>query len=130
MPNRSLRACSYPGCSNLVRSGRCDKHQAQTTIDRHVPEHQRLYSSPRWKVRRRNQLAKHPWCVSCLATGIHTPATDVDHIIPHRGNDHLFFYGAVQSLCRSCHSKKTAQETGGAKKVSVGGTREIGRAHV
>ena len=38
-------------------------------------------------------------------------AKEVDHIIPHRGDMQLFWDVANwQGLCKSCHSKKTAQE--------------------
>jgi 5-methylcytosine-specific restriction protein A len=51
-------------------------------------------------------LRNHPLCVHCLAAGITTAAIDVDHIIPKRegGTDHP---ANLQSLCHSCHSKKT-----------------------
>ncbi|MCR8827199.1 HNH endonuclease [Photobacterium sp. TY 1-4] len=39
------------------------------------------------------------------------PATDVDHITPHKGDRRLFFdQSNWQSLCKSCHSRKTARE--------------------
>ena len=49
------------------------------------------------------------------------PATEVDHIIPlrHGGGNKL---ENLQSLCKSCHSSKTAVENnwgGGAKISSV-----------
>lgn len=37
------------------------------------------------------------------------PATDVDHVIPHRGNERLFWNEQNwQALCYECHSQKTA----------------------
>jgi 5-methylcytosine-specific restriction protein A len=37
-------------------------------------------------------------------------ATDVDHVIPHRGNERLFWdEGNWQALCHECHSAKTAR---------------------
>lgn len=40
--------------------------------------------------------------------------TDVDHIVPHRGDPELLYDEAnLQSLCHECHSKKTAREDGG-----------------
>ena len=39
------------------------------------------------------------------------PATDVDHIIPHRGDKKLFWdSGNWQSLCHECHSRKSYSE--------------------
>jgi 5-methylcytosine-specific restriction protein A len=38
-------------------------------------------------------------------------ATEVDHIIPHKGDMKLFWDSDNwQGLCKSCHSKKTAKE--------------------
>jgi len=109
MPNAALKACAYPGCIQLVQHGHCDVHRS-TEHDYHNPEHQRLYNSRRWKARRARQLAREPWCAECLRVNIYVPATDVDHIIPHRGDVHIFFSGSLQSLCRACHSRKTAGE--------------------
>ncbi|NMA84113.1 MAG: HNH endonuclease [Epulopiscium sp.] len=35
----------------------------------------------------------------------------VDHIKPHKGNEDLFYdINNLQSLCKSCHDRKTAKE--------------------
>lgn len=42
------------------------------------------------------------------------PAEITDHVIPHRGNSKLFWdVKNLQSLCFSCHNKKTALEKQG-----------------
>lgn len=107
MPTAPLKPCSYPGCSELVQRGRCARHPYE---DAHDPDSQRLYSTARWKRRRAAQLRKQPWCEECQRSDVWTPATDADHIVPHRGDERLFFTGALQSLCHTCHSKKTATE--------------------
>lgn len=114
MPNSALRPCSYPGCSNLVRSGtgRCETHPYQV-IDQHIQDHQKLYNTARWKRIRAAELTLHPWCAECLRANIYTPATELDHIIPHRGDPARFFAGPFQSLCHVCHSRKTANEVFG-----------------
>lgn len=62
-----------------------------------------------WKRLRALVLGSHPICVACHMA----PATHVDHIVPHRGDDRLFFDPAnLQALCRSCHSSKTAKQDG------------------
>jgi len=42
------------------------------------------------------------------------PATDVDHIVPHKGNWELFLGGEnfenLAGLCHAHHSEKTAKE--------------------
>ena len=82
--------------------------------DRRSPEAQqyrRLYKTSRWQKLREQQLRRHPLCAKCQARGHVTPATVADHIEPHKGNERLFFQGALQSLCASCHSSaKQAEE--------------------
>ncbi len=57
------------------------------------------------------QLTLEPYCRECARHGITTRATDVDHIIPHRGDRRLFYDETnLQSLCHSCHSRKTLAE--------------------
>jgi 5-methylcytosine-specific restriction protein A len=109
MPTAAKRPCSYPGCHNLVKSGRCADHR-QAEVTYHNPDHQRLYGTARWKRIRVAQLAKEPFCEECLRANIYTPATDVDHVKRHEGDPVLFFTGKLQSLCHACHSKKTAKE--------------------
>lgn len=68
----------------------------------------------RWRKFRASWLRKNPLCVRCQADGKVTEATVVDHVIPHRGDQALFWKaGNHQSLCASCHSRKTALEDGG-----------------
>jgi len=75
-------------------------------------EHQNLYNTAKWKRYRVKHLTQQPRCVMCLAMNRHTPATEVDHIIPHCGDSVLFWdTNNYQSLCNSCHSQKTYYET-------------------
>lgn len=62
----------------------------------------------RWRRARRLHLAEHPLCAECERQGITTAATVVDHIVPHRGDERLFWNTANwQSLCKTCHDAKT-----------------------
>lgn len=82
-----------------------DRHM-DSDVDRGTPN-ERGYTY-RWQQARLRYLHKHPLCTHCSAKGIVTVATDVDHIIPHRGNHKLFWDESNwQSLCHSCHSVKT-----------------------
>ncbi|WP_010584429.1 HNH endonuclease signature motif containing protein [Schlesneria paludicola] len=59
---------------------------------------------------RANQLSKEPLCRTCQQAGRIRPATDVDHIRRHGGKWSLFCDASnLQSLCKSCHSEKTAR---------------------
>lgn len=117
MPQRALQPCAYHGCPTLVTSGYCTTHRPMrgAEVNYHDRESQRLYSTVRWQRRREQQLSTQPWCEECLRANIYTPATDVDHVLPHRGDEELFFTGKVQSLCKNCHSRKTISEVNGRK---------------
>jgi 5-methylcytosine-specific restriction protein A len=109
MPYSSLRKCTYPGCNVLVKSGRCPAHSTKRIV--RDPKVKKLYNDRRWKSMRAAQLAKDPWCRDCLGRGVHTPATEVDHVRSHHGDPGLFFdVNNLQSLCKMDHSKKTAEE--------------------
>lgn len=109
-PMRSLRACAYPGCGELVRSGYCTSHRkVEVVTSPRDPRVQRLYDRT-WQKRRNAQLAREPWCKDCMVNGIYTPATEVHHEHRHRGNRVVFNTSPLTSLCDSCHSKRTAVE--------------------
>ncbi len=89
----------------------CPKHRRDESIDydsRRLNSNQRGYDS-KWYRARGQFLAKHPICAQCEREGRITPATVVDHIIPHRGDRKLFWdAGNWQPLCKRCHDRKTA----------------------
>jgi len=61
-------------------------------------------------------LKANPLCLRCLEEGKTVPATEIDHVKPHRGNmDRFWDYYNWMALCRSCHSRKTYLETIGGK---------------
>lgn len=111
MPTKPKTPCKHPGCPNLVPSGTmyCDEHKALH------PESVRSASGRgygrAWQRERRRFLAAHPLCEECLKQGRYTKATDVDHVIAHRGDADLFWdVGNWRALCHACHSKKTSRE--------------------
>lgn len=78
-----------------------------------------------WREARQFILRENPWCVFCVRSGRRTPATVVDHIIPHRGD--LKLYGDIenlQGLCKSCHAsvKQTLERSGSLRGCDVDGT--------
>jgi 5-methylcytosine-specific restriction protein A len=99
----------------LAIDGRCDRHRRaeQREIDaRRGTRTSRGYDN-RWARARAGFLRAHPLCVQCEADGRVTAATVVDHIRPHKGNQALFWdQSNWQSLCASCHSRKTAATDG------------------
>ena len=62
----------------------------------------------KWREARKLFLQRNPLCQNCLKNGKVTPATVVDHIVPHRGDPILFWdQENWQALCKSCHDSKT-----------------------
>jgi 5-methylcytosine-specific restriction protein A len=77
------------------------------------PAWHKWYTTPTWRLLRAEVLHASPWCAACLSAGRYVPAAEVDHIVPHRGDWTLFTDRAnLQPLCRTCHSRKTAAESG------------------
>jgi 5-methylcytosine-specific restriction endonuclease McrA len=68
------------------------------------PEYKKLYNSSAWHRLRTRQLRDHPLCADHLEGGRTVVATIVDHKVPHRGSEVLFFdEDNLQSLCKPCH---------------------------
>lgn len=111
MPNRPLRPCRHYGCPELTndKSGYCEEHRRDNgDYDRYRGSPTERGYNYRWEKARVRFLKEHPLCVDCLKEGIYTPATQVDHIIPHRGDPLLFWDEENwQPLCAHHHSKKT-----------------------
>lgn len=108
MPRTPKRPCRYPGCPNLCDSGvYCREHSSFSADRLRGNATERGYGS-RWRAARGRFLRKHPLCAECLRQGKLSPATVVDHIIPHRGDMKLFWDESNwQALCKDCHDQKT-----------------------
>ena len=115
------RPCTYPGCRDFAITGQrfCVKHQEQHKQELRVRDAKRGTRTERgysnvWLKSAKVFLTQHPLCAECLKRGRTTPATEVDHIIPHKGNQKLFWDAKNwQALCHECHSRKTVTEDGG-----------------
>ena len=111
MPNRPNTPCRHPGCAALVPYGTkyCEEHK---------PLHREEVRSAgargygrAWQKARKRYLETHPFCVECMKEGKYVKVTDVDHVIPHRGDKTLFWdQGNWQPLCHRHHSSKTRRE--------------------
>lgn len=69
----------------------------------------------RWEKARRQFLLDHPLCCMCEAEGRLRPATVVDHIVPHKGDEELFWNPSNwQALCKYHHDsvKQRFERTG------------------
>ena len=80
------------------------------------PQHMRevdnasFYNSMRWRKLRKFFLKRNPICRMCDYIGIKKSAEMVDHIIPISKGGHEIDMKNLQSLCNSCHAKKSARE--------------------
>ena len=111
MPPAMLKPCSRIGCPNL-------------TAERYCPEHAKLRHGVRksttdrgyghdWRRVRDAVIASEPLCRHCAAKGLSVLATQVDHIQPIERAPHLRLVRSnLQSLCTTCHNRKTNGETG------------------
>ena len=66
-----------------------------------------FYLSTGWRRFRDWYIRKNPLCELCQKEGRIVPATLVDHIAELKDLGAPYDEGNVQSLCASCHAKKT-----------------------
>lgn len=111
MPSAASKPCYKAGCPALATvNGYCDKHQTvkRDQDKRRGNANARGYGH-KWRVARAEYLTDNPLCVTCHSLGRVQPATVVDHIIAHKGDDKLFWRRSNwQALCVTCHNRKTA----------------------
>ncbi|WP_435988546.1 HNH endonuclease signature motif containing protein [Sulfitobacter sp. SH24] len=118
------KVCTAAGCNDLAIEGQanCEDHAARAAAGTaarraraqqsdHAQAHRQLYKLKGWIAGRLRYLRLNPLCVDCAELGAVEPATEVDHIEPHKGDRARFFDRSNwQALCKSCHSRKTARE--------------------
>lgn len=94
--------------------------------------YRRLYKDVRWRGvngRRVRHLREHPLCERCLARGIVNDGSRrrdgsiepnpkrrylvANHKVPHKGDERLFFEGALETLCPDDHDIVAQQEERG-----------------
>lgn len=108
MPIRAPRIC---GCGHRIASGErcpCEQRRKAEADRRRQGARERGYDS-KWDRERAAYLKLNRHCVR---PGCGAEATTVDHIVPHKGDQRLFWsHSNWQALCTSCHSRwKQAQE--------------------
>ena len=75
------------------------------------PEHAKLYYSRRWKRLRQMFIRYNPLCINCKDNDIIKEGEIIDHIKPVSEDiDGMYVWKNLQTLCRPCHSIKTAKE--------------------
>ena len=78
-----------------------------------------FYNNRRWRKVRGEYIKLNPLCVHCKAHGIIESAKVCDHITPIRQGGDKWSYCNFQSLCVSCHNKKSSSESK-QKKIILG----------
>ena len=126
------RPCAHAGCREWASPGRsyCPRHQEEfdrareearrknlaaiearreeyrKNADKRRPNASRRGYNSAWSRARKAYIIRHPICAVCGK-----PATDIDHIIPHKGDKTLFWDSTNwQPLCHECHARKTYEE--------------------
>lgn len=120
-----VEVCREPGCGNFAAyRGRCEQHKRERSKEIH--RNRNFYKSGRWKAKRLEILRRDGYICQDpddneKCTGF---ATQVDHIVPldpdNEDQDPLADEN-LQSLCQSCHSRKTYREVKGRGDWRPGG---------
>lgn len=115
MGKRPPRPCRYPGCGEVTADGWCPAHRPRRAKRGASAQWHKFYLTRLWRdTLRPGQLLREPFCRACAGRGLRMPATEVDHIRPHKGDWNRFADpDNLQSLCHSCHSRKTMAENRG-----------------
>lgn len=104
-----LKPCKNIRCKQLTNRGYCDNCKKEKPQER--PNANKRGYTAEWRKASKKYLQVNPLCVSCDKQGKIVLAECVDHIVPHKGNMKLFWdVSNWQSLCNSCHSRKTVKE--------------------
>lgn len=69
-----------------------------------------FYNSSAWRQLRKNYIMNHPICKICNDNGILQEGHHVDHIQPISQGGARLDPNNLQTLCITCHSRKTIKE--------------------
>lgn len=122
MPYRPKKPCRQPGCPELTNDVFCEKHKKEN--NKIYNQYQRdelsrtFYRTPRWIETRKKKLHLSPFCEECKKVGTMVVGKVVDHIVPIKQGGEPYDLDNLQTLCWSCHSRKSIEEGSrfGAKK--------------
>ena len=109
MAQRVMVACGKPGCAGLVRNSTCSVcGPRKRARDTRPSSGSRGYDA-QWQRVRAAQLRRHPLCEDCGERGYVTEASEVHHVVALRLGGMRLDYGNLRSLCKGCHSRRTAR---------------------
>jgi len=88
-------------------NGYCPAHYNENARSRKITHNSLGPDNRRFRWMRSAFLMRHPVCAMCQ----HEVATELDHVMRHRGDSGLFWdQNNWQGLCARCHGIKTARE--------------------
>ena len=115
MSPRAPKHCGYKGCTVVVNppAKRCDEHSSGWKTSPRTESSKRTGTS-RWQALRVKVLQRDGHMCQVRGPRCLVHATDVDHVIPtHLGGADSI--ANAQSVCKPCHSDKTAREARAAR---------------
>ena len=116
------RPCAQVNCSRLTRSRYCEEHEKErakrswsNTADPSASVYSKptkrkrnpIYATAQWRAVRLMKLRRNP---TCEADNCRAFAREVDHVVSLQAGGAPFDTNNLQSLCTSCHARKTARE--------------------
>lgn len=114
MPSLPLPRCADALCDKKVAQrgqSRCPEHRRQQHTEHNTRrEVDARYSSAQWRRLRKYKILSEAYCENCARHGRTVAAQEVDHIQPVKKGGIFFDLKNLQSLCKTCHSIKTASE--------------------
>jgi 5-methylcytosine-specific restriction protein A len=106
MPTPPPKPCFKCHKLHLEQGAYC-KSCAPVKVDNRGSASSRGYGK-RWRDARLRFLSMYPLCKMCMKQDKAVPADVVDHIVPHKGDERLFWdIKNWQSLCSKHHNEKT-----------------------
>lgn len=128
MPPRIPKVCRARGCTQLTieQHGYCVAHAGLAIgwreTNRVKGDADARGYGYRWKIIRAQVMRRdNHLCQVCIANGVMTPATAVDHIV-NKADGGTDEPSNLQAICDPCHEVKTAAEaiTGRNKRANKG----------
>jgi 5-methylcytosine-specific restriction enzyme A len=86
------------------------------------PVGKKPYTEHQWRMARKGFLSQHPLCERCQREGITKVADVVNHRIPHKGNEQLFWDpGNWEAVCKWHHDSVIQREERSGRKTVITG---------
>ena len=104
MPLMPWKSCPVAGCPELVRFGRCERHdRRQKKAQAERRHNEPFYNKMRWQRRRNAKRTRDPLCERCLRYGRTRVADMVHHIKPISEGGSKLDWNNLMCICFGCH---------------------------